>query len=111
GYLLVPVNQSRTITLHYVTPPNVFTTTHGSRYHLVVQHQPGSHPEAIDVHLTDGANKVAGWALSKPMQDIRLSAPLRRRPFTPIPLPKPVRPVVQPGNWIEPHAFLAAPKP
>jgi hypothetical protein len=112
GYVIVPYLQSRSVNLHYVVPPNVFSTSGGTSYRLLIQHQPGGHPDWIHVTVRDAANgSTKRWSTSHPLTDARFSRTVQDLPFTPIPLPRTaLRPTVQPGNLIEPHAFLAHPK-
>jgi Protein of unknown function (DUF4012) len=112
GYVIVPYLQSRTINLHYVVPPNVFSRTGGTSYRLLIQHQPGSHLDWIRVAVRDAAGGAArSWSVLRPRTDSRFSAPIRDLPFSPIPLAETaLRPTVTPGSLIEPHAFLARPK-
>jgi Protein of unknown function (DUF4012) len=110
GYLLVPHGTTRTVRLHYIVPPNVFRATRGQRYTLLMPHQPGSHPDRIHVRVEhDGA--VSSWTINHPVLDWRVAIPIHSRPFQPIPLPITPRSTVQPGHWIEPHAFLGIPNP
>jgi Protein of unknown function (DUF4012) len=113
GYVIVPYLQSRTIDLHYIVPPNVFTKTNGTSYRLLIQRQPGSHLDWIRVGVRDAAGgPVRSWNVPHPLTDSRFSAPVRALPFSPIPLAQTaLRPAVKPGSLIEPHAFLARPKP
>jgi hypothetical protein len=110
GYLIVPHGITRTVRLHYVVPPNVFRATNGTSYTLLVPHQPGSSPDAVHVTLQhDGLRST--WNVLHPNLDLHLTAPIKGRPFQPIPLPRYPLPATAPGGWIEPHAFLAAPNP
>lgn len=107
GYLIVRNGQTRTVYLHYVTPPNVFTWSHGQRYRLLIQHQPGSHP-AFAVSVQDGSRSWT-WTAAKPSVELSRTVGIGNRPFQAIPLPPEPRTVVAAGHWIEPHAFLATP--
>jgi len=108
GYLLVPWRKTETVTLDYVTPPNVFDWSAGSIYRLMIQHQPGGHPDRIRVSVTsDGATHR--WSAPHPDLDWSVSTPVQPQPFHAVPLPAAPMPVVAPGQWIEPHTFLAKP--
>lgn len=110
GYLLVPHGTTRTVRLHYIVPPNVFRAAGGHRYTLLVPHQPGSHPDRVLVRVEhDGA--ASSWTINHPVLDWRVSIPINARTFHPIPLPILPRSTVQPGHWIEPHAYLGIPNP
>jgi hypothetical protein len=110
GYLIVLHGTTRTVRLHYIVPPNVFRSSHGMAYTLLVPHQPGSSPDAVHVILQhDGLHST--WNVLHPSLDLHLSTPIAPRPFHPIPLPRIPPPATQPGGWVEPHAFLAAPNP
>jgi hypothetical protein len=108
GYLIVPHGTTRTVHLQYVVPPNVFRASRGSRYTLLVPHQPGSVPDAISITLHHDGVRSA-WSVIRPDLDWHVSVPIEARPFHPIPLPKAPLPATAPGGWVEPHAFLAAP--
>jgi hypothetical protein len=112
GFIIVRYLKSRTISLHYIVPPNVFSASGGTRYGLLVQHQPGGHPDWIRVAVRDAADgSTKRWSVSHPLTDARFSRSVQNLPFTPIPLARTaLRPTVKPGNLIEPHAFLAHPK-
>jgi hypothetical protein len=110
GYLIVRHGTARTIRLHYIVPPNVFRASDGSRYTLLVPHQPGSAPDALRVTVHhDGVQST--WNVSHPGLDWSVMVPINPQPFHPIPLPKFPPPATTPGGWVEPHAFLAAPNP
>ena len=109
GYLIVPRGETRVIRLHYIVPPNVFRATGGSRYSLLVPHQPGSHPAQLRVRVQYDGN-VSAWTVDRPQLDWRLSLPIVPRPAHGIPLARQPAPATSPGGWVEPHAFLAAPK-
>ncbi|MGH2449226.1 MAG: hypothetical protein ACRDFS_11585, partial [Chloroflexota bacterium] len=110
GYLIVPRGATRVVQLEYTVPPNVFSATHGSHYHLLIQHQPGSYPDGWSVSVMhDGS--TAKWHINHPATDWARSLPIERRLFHPLPLVPQSSVVVKPGTWIEPHAYLAAPKP
>ncbi|MDQ2743727.1 MAG: DUF4012 domain-containing protein, partial [Chloroflexota bacterium] len=108
GYLIVPHGQQRVIHLRYTIPPNVFSWSHGTRYRLVVQHQPGSRPLSFSASVThDG--KTDAWTVQRPLEDMSHVIPVAARSFHPIPLSRQSWPVVAPNHWIEPHAFLSQP--
>jgi hypothetical protein len=110
GYLIVLHGTTRTVRLHYIVPPNVFQSSHGRAYTLLVPHQPGSSPDAVHVTLQhDGVRST--WSVLHPSVDLHISTPIEARPFHPIPLPRIPPPATVPGGWVEPHAFLAAPNP
>jgi Protein of unknown function (DUF4012) len=109
GYVIVPAGQTRTITLSYIVPPNVFGWSQGTRYRLLVPHQPGSHPDSLRVSVTDEGGHAASWVVARPALDWQQTVPIVARPFSPIPLSRSPSTVVAPGHWIEPHAYLAAP--
>lgn len=112
GYIIVPVGQERTIHLEYVVPPNVFSPTHGREYTLVVQHQPGSHLDALTVSVTHDGRPATTWIERNPVADWTRSVPVTPRAFSPLPLPRnPARPVVAPWHWIEPHTYLRGLRP
>jgi hypothetical protein len=109
GYLIVPRDQTRIVKLEYVVPPNVFTWSAGQWYRLVVQHQPGSHPMAMSISVTQDDGRTVSWTVQRPVLDWSTTVHIVRRPFQAIPLPQEAPPVVAPGHWIEPHAFLSTP--
>jgi hypothetical protein len=109
GYLIVPKGKSRTIHLHYVVPPNVFSATSGHRYSLFVQHQPGGYPDQLSVSVTRADARTYSWTVDNPTLDWSTSVPVRSTRFTPIPLPRSSVPRVTPNTLIEPHAYLSAP--
>ena len=107
GFLVVPRGQTRTVVLHYVVPPNVFSWSAGHRYKLLVVHQPGSIPRhiVVKVHWDGGSYNTV---FSSARWDRTLSLPIPYQPLHAIPLPLATS-IVAPGHVIEPHAFLAAP--
>lgn len=108
GYLVVPHGQSRTVRLHYVVPPNVFAWSHGARYRLMLQHQPGTWFDAVRVRVWhDG--RVVQWVTHHRLTRWVRTLPVTPRLYHPIPLPPPRPEVVKVGHWIEPHAFLGSP--
>lgn len=109
GYLIVPVNRSRTVRLEYVTPPNALAWSGGSRYRLLVQYQPGSNPLLWRLSVAGAVSSPVARSILAPDRNHTLDAPLRLRAIQPIPLPKQPPTVVAPNHWIEPHAFLAGP--
>jgi hypothetical protein len=109
GYLIVPHLQTRTVHLEYISPPNVFTWSHGRKYRLVVPHQPGSQPRDVRITLSIGGRATRSWNLSAPRAQWSVTVPIPYRPFAPIPLAKQPGVVVAPGHWIEPYAYLAPP--
>jgi hypothetical protein len=110
GYIIVPNGTSGTVRLHYVVPANVFAGS-PSRYRLAVQHQPGSHPEAFTIVVRDEADGASRtWTVQHPGHDWSAAMPVKRLPVSPVPLPQSiVHPIVAPGHWIEPHAYLGFP--
>lgn len=109
GYLIVLHGSTRTVRLHYVVPPNVFRASHGKAYTLLVPHQPGSFPDAVQVTLHHDGVRSA-WKVLHPSLDVHISSPIEVRPFDPIPFPRYPPPATSSGGWVEPHAFLAPPK-
>lgn len=109
GYIIVRAHQTRTISIDYQVPPNIFDWSHGLRYRLTVPHQPGSHPDRLDVQLIAGTRTMS-WHVAHPSTTWRQTVSIPFKPFSPIPLLRPVPVVVAPGHWIEPYAYLAAPK-
>jgi Protein of unknown function (DUF4012) len=108
GYLLVPRGATRTVRLHYIVPPNVFLPSRGQRYTLLLPHQPGSSPDEVRIRVIhDGITR--SWLITRPTLDWRVTLPISSRPFHPIPLAYVPPPATNPGGWVEPHAFLAAP--
>ncbi len=105
GYLIVGHNQTRIVHIHYIVPPNVFLWSHGSRYRLLVQHQPGSHPDNLQVSFHDGTVNRA-WSIRDPRTNWSTQTSIPFHTLRPIPLPGEPRPVVALGHWIEPHLYL-----
>jgi len=105
GYLIVRNGETRTVHINYVVPPNVFSWSHGTRYRLTIQHQPGNHLQAVHVSVQAGTAR-RNWSAADPTVDGTVSMPVPPRPFQPIPLPKQPRVVVAPGARIEPHTFV-----
>ncbi len=108
GYLIVRRGATRTVRMHYIVPPNVFSASRGKRYTLLAPHQPGSMPEALSVTLHHDGTQVS-WQIAHPAVDWQVSVPIDPLPFHPIPLPKYPAPATSPGGWIEPHAFFGSP--
>jgi hypothetical protein len=109
GYVIVRRGRTAVIRLHYVVPPNVFSWSKGRRYRLTIQHQPGSHPDAIYVTVHDALGTTRAWHLAHPLRTWSVTVPIVPRAVRPIPLPRQQPPVVAPGHWIEPHLFLQGP--
>lgn len=109
GYVIVRRGHSATIHLRYLMPPNALSWSGGKRYRLVVQHQPGSHPEAWDVSVRDAIGADRTWRKVRPDRAWTIEAPIEPRVLQPIPLPRQLPAVVAPGHWIEPHAYLQGP--
>jgi hypothetical protein len=109
GYLIVQHGTTRVVRLHYVVPPNVFSSTRGRKYRLLVQRQPGSHPDQFSLSVTwdGGARKTA--IVRSPSRDWSVTVRIPRRPFAPIPLSRTPPVVVAPGHWLEPHAYIGPP--
>lgn len=105
GYLIVRHNQTRIVHIHYIVPPNVFLWSHGSRYRLLVQHQPGSHPTSLQVSFHDRTVNRA-WSIQDPRTNWSTQTSIPHRTLRPIPLPREPGPVVALDHWIEPHLYL-----
>lgn len=105
GYLIVRHGQTRSVHIHYVVPPNVFLWSRGNRYRLVVQHQPGSHPDSLQITFRDGTVRRS-WSVQRPHTDWVATKSIPHLALRPIPLPAATRPVVALGHWIEPHLYL-----
>jgi hypothetical protein len=110
GYIIVRRGETRTITLEYIIPPNVFTGSEGRRYQLFVQHQPGNLPDVLRVTVLHDGNQSSTFAVARPAKDLSYVVGIQRRAFHPIPLPADPPTIVAPGHWIEPHTYLAQPK-
>jgi hypothetical protein len=106
GYLIVPVGQTRTVRLRYLIPPNLFSWSNGRRYRLTVQHQPGNLIDRVAVRAYDGARLVAEGVAVQSTTDWSVSGSVAHLPFHQLTLLAAPPPVVAPGQWIEPHAFL-----
>jgi hypothetical protein len=111
GYLIVRRGQARTVRLEYVVPPNVLTWSRGHKYRLLIQHQPGSHPDGLGVSLIWGNRRASSWIVEHPTLDWAKTVDIGSYAVHPIPLPKEPPVIVAPGHLIEPHAYLSAPKP
>jgi len=111
GYLIVRRGQARTVRLEYVVPPNVFTWSRGRTYRLFIQHQPGSRPDSFGVSVAHDGQPRFTWTLAHPSADWTRTVPVTPLPFQPVPLTVGPSSIVAPGHWIEPHAYLQAPKP
>jgi hypothetical protein len=109
GYVIVRRGKTAVIRLHYVVPPNALSWSGGRRYRLVLQHQPGSHPDSVVVTLHDALGGSRTWRLEHPDRQWSVTAPLFPRAIQPIPLPPPQPPVVSPGHWLEPHLYFQGP--
>jgi hypothetical protein len=109
GYLIVPSGTTRTVVLTYLVPPNIFVWSRGSGYRLVVPHQPGSHPDMLQVSVAADGGQAHSWHVAAPKEDHQFFVSLRTKPIIPVPLPEQSHVIVAPGHWIEPHAFLARP--
>ncbi len=107
GYLIVRQGQSRTVHLHYVVPPNVFSWSGGSRYRLLVQHQAGAHPDSVAVSVVTIAGPSFTARVSHPTSDWSRIMTIPVFPFRPLPLPAIPAPVVANGHWVEPYAYLS----
>jgi hypothetical protein len=105
GYLIVRDGQMRTVRLRYLTPPNSFSWSGGKRYRLLVQHQPANEVDALSVEVSQDG-RSSSWRVVRPQTDWQHTLAIKPAPFAPIPLPRPTEPLVAPGHWIEPHAFL-----
>jgi hypothetical protein len=74
GRILVPEGQTRTITVRYRIPANVFAASRFRRYHLAVRHQPGSNLSSLTVSvraaggvsLDGGGGRVPRRRLGRP---------------------------------------------
>jgi hypothetical protein len=110
GYVIVRVDRTREVRISYIVPPNVFSWSGGKEYRLVVQHQPGSVVDTIHVDVTADGKTILARAVHHPVSDWTTTAPILPRPIAPIPLSRSPAPVVSPGHWMEPHAYLGAPK-
>lgn len=108
GYVIVRRGQSRTITVSYVVPPNVWDPTGGKSYVLRMQHQPGSTPKSWSVVVTGPTGASRSWSVANPQSELTVEAPYHPASFAPIPLPSAPVPAVAPGAVIEPHALLRA---
>lgn len=109
GYVIVRRGHTTVIRLHYIVPPNVFTWSGGRRYRLVVQHQPGSHPDATNVSIRDPLGTQRRRTVNHPDRTWSLTMPVAPRAIQPIPLPPQPKPVVAPGHWLEMHLYLNGP--
>lgn len=105
GYIIVRKGETRTVHIRYIVPPNVFASSNGARYRLLIQHQPGVTPDSVSVAV-DADGRIHHWSVSSPSADWSVSLPVKLRPFHPLPLPRNPFPLVAPGHWIEPHTFL-----
>jgi hypothetical protein len=108
GYLIVRAGRTATVRLEYVTPSNVFVPSNVTRFRIVVQHQPGSHPDRLRVTVRGFGTPARTWVVAHPTADVRESEGIVPSPFSPIPLSAQPTEVAAPGHWIEPHAYLAA---
>lgn len=109
GYVIVRRGKTAIIRLHYVVPPNALAWSGGRRYRLVLQHQPGSHPDSVTVTLHDGLGGSRTWHLDHPDRQWSVTAPIVPRAIQPIPLPRQQQPVVTPGHLLEPHLYFQGP--
>jgi hypothetical protein len=110
GYVIVKRGKTAVIRLHYVVPPNTLAWSGGGSYRLVIQHQPGSHPDAVIVSVHDALGGTRTWRLVHPNSLRSVTAPIVPRTIQPIPLPRQQPVVVAPGHWIEPHLYFQGPK-
>lgn len=106
GYVIVRIGKTRTVHLRYTVPPNIVQWSAGRRYRLLVQHQPGAHPDMLRVAVSADGHALVHATIAHPLTDQFWSAGLVARPYHPLLLPSGPPSVVQPGHWIEPHAFL-----
>ncbi len=109
GYVIVRRGKTAVIRLHYVVPPNALSWSGGRRYGLVLQHQPGSHPDSVVVTLHDALGGTRTWRLMHPDRQWSITAPIVPRAIQPIPLPRQPPPVVSPNHWLEPHLYFQGP--
>jgi hypothetical protein len=108
GYLIVRHGRTSTLRLEYVTPPNVFVPSGGKRFRILVQHQPGSHPDRLRISVGGLGAPARIWAVAQPVSDIVRSVGIAPAHLSPIPLSRQTPEIPAPGHWIEPHAYLAA---
>lgn len=109
GYVIVRRGKTAVIRLHYVMPPNALSWSGGRRYRLVLQHQPGSHPDSVVVTLHDALGGSRTWRISHPDRQWSVTVPIVPRAIQPIPLPKQQPLVVSPNHWLEPHLYFQGP--
>ncbi|MGH2443694.1 MAG: hypothetical protein ACRDFX_11115, partial [Chloroflexota bacterium] len=107
GYIIVRKGQTRTVTVRYLVPANVFSWSAGRRYRLVVQHQPGTSPDSLRIDVLGAHHRGVSRVMRHPYVDavIGLRVPPVRLQVLQLPKSTPV--VVAPGHEIEPHTVLA----
>jgi hypothetical protein len=111
GYLIVPVSHTRVVHLSYIVPPNVFSWSRGHKYRLLIQHQSGSNVDSFHVTVSADGRSIVRRSFDHANADATVSASIEPRAFQPIALSKNPAPMVAPGHWIEPYAYLGQPKP